>query len=157
METLMNWEWGGGYGPPDDEEDYTMTGGGNGRNGYNYKEFQLVNARNVNINPFSGRNLATNPYLPFNNALRRLILVQGHDGEELLNILNEIEQCGDEKFTKDDLKELSTRYPKAYQYDRAVRLALLNYTTGVAQGRVKYGVECGLDAWRKVYNRYIYP
>ena len=66
-----------------------------------------------------------------------------------------MEQCADETFTKEDLQDLSNRVPKAYQYDRAVRLVLLNYTTGLAHGRIKYGVECGLDAWRKLYNRYI--
>lgn len=38
------------------------------------------------MTPFSGRNVQVNPYLPFNNAPRRLIFVQGKDGEELLDI-----------------------------------------------------------------------
>ena len=147
---------GGSGEPPDDDELHTAnhyTGGSN--NDRQDREFQLVNARNINIVPFSGKNVQTNPYLPFNNALRRLILVQGKDGEELLDILDEVEQCGDDKFTKEDLKDIANRCPKIYQYDRAVKLALLNYITGTAHGRVKYGVEGGLDAWRELYNRYV--
>ena len=82
-------------------------------------------------------------------------MVQGKDGDELLNILDDVEQCGDEKFTKEDLRSTSIRHPKVYQYDRAVMLALLRYTTGTAYARVTYGVECGLDAWRTFYNRYV--
>ena len=47
-------------------------------------EFTLINQRNITINVFIGRNFHTNPYMPFNNAVRRLILSQGHDGELLL-------------------------------------------------------------------------
>lgn len=83
------------------------------------------------------------------------MLVQGSDGEELLDILDEIEQSGEEQITKEDLRDLSRKCQNIYQYDRAIRLALSNYTTGVAYGRVKYGVECGLDAWRKLCNRYV--
>ena len=81
--------------------------------------------------------------------------MQGKDGEELLDILDDVEQFGDDKVTKQDLRELANKYPKVYQYDRAVRFALLNYTTGVAHARIKYGVEGGRDAWRKLYNRYV--
>ena len=69
--------------------------------------------------------------------------------------MDEIEQAGDDKITKEDLKDMSNKCRKIYQYDRAIKLALLNYTTGVAHGRVRFGVECGLDAWRKLYNRYV--
>lgn len=111
--------------------------------------------RNINITLFNGRNIQSNPYLPFNNALRRLVLVQGKDGEELLDILDDVEQFGDDKVIKQDLRELATKYLKVYQYDRTVRFTLLNYTTGAAHGRIKYGVEGGLGAWRKIYNRYV--
>ena len=63
------------------------------------REFQLANARNIYIVPSSGGNMQINKYLPSNNALRRLMLVQGKDGDELLDILDEVEQCGGEKFT----------------------------------------------------------
>ena len=33
--------------------------------------------------------------------------------------------------------------------------ALLNWTDGAAQGLVEHGCENGLDAWRRLYNRYI--
>lgn len=66
-----------------------------------------------------------------------------------------MEQSGDVKVTKEDLRDLVAQYLELYQYDRAVKFASLNYTTGVAHGRVKYGFEGGLDAWRKLYHRYV--
>lgn len=125
---------GGGHGDPrgddpeGDGEQYTATGNGRYDN-TNDRKFQLVNYRNINILPFSGRNLSTNPYLPFNNSLRRLILVQGKAGDDLLQILDDVEKLGAEKFTKEDLEELAEEHPKAYEYDRAIKLALLNFTT----------------------------
>ena len=73
----------------------------------------------------------------------------------MLSILDEIEQVGDETLTKEDLNDLCNRYANAYQFDRAVRLVLFNYITGVAHGRVKVWVGGGLDEWRKLYNRYV--
>ena len=72
---------GGDSGPLDDDDGPPTTHNAGGHNGQNDREFQLVNARNINITPFSGRNLITDPYLSFNTALRRLIFVQGKDGE----------------------------------------------------------------------------
>ena len=45
--------------------------------------------------------------------------------------------------------------PKALEYDRVVKAALLNWILGIAQGLVEHGTEGGLDAWRKLYHRYI--
>ena len=39
-------------------------------------EFILVNPRNITTTPFPGRNLNTNPYMPFNNSMRRLIVTR---------------------------------------------------------------------------------
>lgn len=38
------------------------------------------------------------------------------------------------------------------QYTRAVSTALSNYTAGLARGMVEYGVENGIDAWRRFYH-----
>ena len=38
--------------------------------------------------------------------------MQGKDGEELLDILDDVEQFGDDKVIKQDLRELSTKYLK---------------------------------------------
>ena len=66
-----------------------------GRNNYNRRtEFALVNPRNITTNPFSGKNLHSNPYIPFNSAIRRLILSQGSDGTLLLKLLDKIEALG---------------------------------------------------------------
>ena len=75
-----------------------------------------------------------------------------------INIADEIERdllLDDLSFTNEMLKELTGVYSKAPEYDRAIRAALLNWTSGIAHNIVKYNVEGGLDAWRKLYSRYI--
>ena len=119
------------------------------------KEFRLVNPRNITITTFIGKNLHNNPYFIFNNQLRRLILIMGKDGDELLEILDVMEKLGGRKFTRQLLAEYHKDYPKIYEYDRVVKAALLNWTAGLAQGLVTYGNEGGLDAWRKMYNKYV--
>ena len=88
---------------------------------------------------FSGFNLQKNAYIPFNKAIRKLILTQGEDGEELLKILDHIETYGDQKFTSANLRALADLYHKAYEYARAVNVALLNWIEGAAQGLVEHG------------------
>ena len=91
----------------------------------------------------------------FSNALRRLIFAQGSDGALLLKILDKIEALGNTKFTNERLNKIINKYPKVAEYETAITAALLNWTTGVANSQVKYGVCNGLDAWRKLYNRYV--
>ena len=79
----------------------------------------------------------------------------GQDGEELFIILDEMEQFGNTKVEKIRLNNLSEECPKVYEYDRAIKAALLNWTSGVAQGLVKHRVEGGMDAWRKLYHKYM--
>ena len=120
---------GVGGGPPgDDELQAVITTDGRGNSNSN-KEFQLVNAPRIAITPFSGRTLHTIPYLQVNNGIGRLVLVQGQDGEELLDILDEVEQCGDQKLSREDLREVAKRCLKICKYDRAINVALLNYIT----------------------------
>lgn len=151
---------GGGHGGPqgedpegDDEQHIAI---GNGRyDNRNDRGFQVVNYRNINILPFSGRSLSINPCLPFYNSLRRLISVQGKVGDDLLQRLDDVEKLGAEQFTNEDLEELAGACPKACEYDRTIQLALHNFNTGLAHGRVTYGVAGGLDAWRKLHHRYV--
>ena len=151
---------GGGNGDPRDEDPdgnndrYTTVGNGRYDNRSD-REFQFVNHRNINIVPFSGRHLTTNPYLPFNYSVRRLTLVQGKVGDDLLEMPDDAEKLGAEKLTKEDLEDSAEHHPKAYEYDRAIKLAFLNCIIGLAHGRVKYGVEGGLDARRTLYHRYV--
>ena len=119
------------------------------------KEFTLVNPLNISIPTFTGKTLNSNPYLPFNNAIRRLVMAQGADGDTVLTILDKVEKMGTNTFTNQMLKELTGIYSKAPEYDRAIRAALLNWTSGIAKGLVQHNVANGLDAWRKLYNRYI--
>ena len=88
--THGNGGWGNGGEPTDS---YGVTQGG-GYGDDKRKEFTLVNPRNINIPIFTGKALNANPYLPFNNAIRRLILAQGADGEQLLHILDKVEKMG---------------------------------------------------------------
>lgn len=67
-----------------------------------------------------------NHYIPSNKALRTFIMAQGCDGDELLNILDHVESYGDNKFIVVNIKTLHDLYPKAYEYARAVSVALLN-------------------------------
>ena len=113
-------------------------------------EFALVSPRNVTITTFTGRNLHTNPYMPFNNALRRLMLAQGQDGEMLLQVLDKIEKLGNNKYTNEQLTELGKVYPKATEFEIAIKTALINWTAGIANNLVRYGVCNGFDAWRKL-------
>ena len=62
---------------------------------------------------------------------------------------------GGRKFTRQLFAEHHKDYHKFYEYDRAVKVALLNWTAGLAQGLVKYGNEGGLAAWRNMYNKYV--
>ena len=41
------------------------------------------------------------------------------------------------------------------EYDRAIKTALLNWISGIAQSIIIYGVGGGFDAWREFYNRYV--
>ena len=119
------------------------------------REFLFVKASNVNINTFTGFNLSRSPYIPFSKFILKLILTQGHDGEELLKILDHVETYGDKRFTEAKLQALAEMYPKAYEYARAANAALLNWIEGAAHGLVDHGCENVLDAWRRLYNRYI--
>ena len=119
------------------------------------KEFRMMNLRNITINIFTGRNLANNPYIVLNNQVGRLIITMGEDGEQLLKILHWVETFGKKTLTITHLSKLCLQCLKAKQYDRSIKAALLKWTAGVAQGLVKYGTQCGLDALRKLYNKYI--
>ena len=128
---------------------------GGGRNEDRGKEFILVKSNNILIQTFSGKNLNTNPYLPFNESLKRLIYNQGIDGERLLEILEEVEGYGATKFDNTKLQELIKACPKAAEYNRALLSLLLNYTTSIAKGMVEHGVDIGFDAWRRLYHHHI--
>ena len=118
------------------------------------KEFILLNPRNVMVQPFSGTNLHTRPYMAFNKALRKFIRAQGKDGELLLKILDEVEKCGSTPFDNEKLNVLIQHYPIVTQSNTAVQAALENYTIDMAEGMVRHGVLNGLDAWRRLYNHY---
>ena len=84
-----------------------------------------------------------------------MILAQGVDGDIILSILDNIEKMGSATFTNDMLTELTTNYSNAEEFDRAIRVALLNWISGISKGLVQYNVANGLDSLRKLYHRYI--
>ena len=120
------------------------------------KEFMLVNPRNVIVPSFSGFTLNSKPYMPFNKAMRKLIRAQGIDGELMLEVLIEVEKYCNTPFDNDKFHDLILQCPKAAQFNAAVQAALENYTTDVAEGMVRYGVLNGIDAWRRLYNHYVF-
>ena len=119
------------------------------------KEFRLVNPRNTIIVTFIGKQLQSNPYMKFNNQIGRLVLAMGREGEQVVSIFDTVEKLGNKKYTSSDLARFIKDLPEAMEYDRSVKAALLNWTPGIAQGLVEHGTECGFDAWRKLYNRYV--
>ena len=150
---------GGGGGDNDPNGDgHAGDINGDGHNGgYNNRrsEFMLVKASNINVTIFIGTNLIANPYSQFYTSMRRLIYSQGEDDEVLLNMLTEIEKKAAMVFTNEQLKAEVQQYPKVSQFNRAIFTALLSYTAGIARGMVEYGVENGLDAWRRFYHHYM--
>ena len=135
----------------DDSNDHNTIGKG----GTKKSDFILVNPRNIIINVFTGRSLHSNPFLPFNNSIRRLILAQGSDGEMLLKMFDKVEIMGITEHTNEQLQDVASIYPKASEFDLAIKSAFLNWTSGVANNVIKYGVCNGFDAWRKRYNKYV--
>ena len=130
----------------------TNTNGGGQKSN---KEFMLVNPRNVVVQTLSGINLNRLPYMPFNKSLRKLIRAQGEDGDLLLIILDNVERYGSNPFDNDKLNDMIEQCPLVAQFNTAVQAALENYSIDVAEGMVRYGVLNGLDAWRRVCNRYV--
>ena len=146
---------GNGGGSEGDPVGDAAVGCGGGRQDDKGREFTLVNPRNITIPTFTGKAFNTKPYLLFNNAIGRLTMAQGAGGDTLLTILNKVKKQGPNTFTNDMLQELITIYPKAPEFDRAIRAALYNWTNGIAKGLVQHNVANGLDAWRKLYHKYI--
>ena len=50
---------------------------------------------------------------------------------------------------------MAKEYQQLYEYDKSIKAALMNWISGVARGLVTHGTEGGLDAWRKVYHKYM--
>ena len=118
-------------------------------------EFTFANPRNIIAEAFARKNLHTNPDLPFNNALGRLILVQSSDGEMLLQIFDKIEALGATKHINEQLRMMIDKYPKETKFDTTVKSALLNWTAGIINNVVECGVHKGSNAWRKLCHRYV--
>ena len=49
----------------------------------------------------------------------------GQDGEELLNVLGEVEKFGGIKIDKIQLNELAKAFPKVGEYDRVINAAIV--------------------------------
>lgn len=75
---------------------------------------------------FVGKYIHSNQYLMFNNQIREFISTMGQDGEELLDILDEVEKLCGTKFDKAHLSNVATAFPKVGEYDRAIKAAPLN-------------------------------
>ena len=90
-----------------------------------------------------------------NNAIQRFIVSQGPDGEMLLRILESIEVLGIIKYTNEELQDPIKIYVKVKEFEVAVKAAFLNWTSGIAEQKSRYGVCNWFDAWRKLCNKYV--
>ena len=86
---------------------------------------------------------------------RRFILAQGQDGEILLKVFDKLEKLGVNRYTNEQLDELVKIYPKVIEREIAIKIAFLNWTSGIASNMVRFGVCNGFDAWRTCYNKYV--
>ena len=158
---FFNLGQGNGSGPsgngdnPDDGNGTNTIGRAQDRHEDRGREFILSKSSSIIIQSFSGKSLSSNPYLPFNKYLKRLIYNQGAEGEQLLQILEGVEKYGAFKFDNNKHAELAKSYPTAYEYNRARMSLLLNYTTSLAKGMVEHGVDNGVGAWRRLYHHHI--
>ena len=124
-----------GNGGGDDDLGDGSNGSGKGAmargHGYGNKRigFTLVKSSNIAISTFSGSNLSTQPYLLFHKTIKRLIYIQGDDGELLFDIPTQVENCGAQPFGSAQLTELARQCTKAGKFNRAPMSVLLNYTT----------------------------
>ena len=84
--------------------------------------------------------------------MRNYIAIKGKDGEALNRILTAAERRGDEHITNEQLRVISKQVPKIYEYNRAIHSALEHLTIGKADQLSIYGVNGGLDAWRRLYH-----
>ena len=46
-------------------------------------------------------------------------------------------------------------YPKVAEFETAIKAALLNWTSGVVNNMIKYGVLNGFDVWRTLHHKYV--
>lgn len=72
-----------------------------------------------------------------------------------MDILDKAERVGTRTFTTTHLSNLKKQRLKANQTDRVIKVALLNWTGGIAQGSVRFGTQGGLGAWHKLCNECI--
>ena len=98
----------------------------------------------------------TNLYLHINKAIKRLIFAQGADAEILLRVLDKFEVLGPNKYINEQLQAAIAKNPKVAEFDTVIKAALFNWTTGTAHSITQHGVNNGFDAWRKLYNRYVF-
>ena len=87
----------GGFGDEPDGEDEQGDSERRDKDQY-YKEFTPVSPSKVVITVFTGVNLHSKPYMPFNKVVREFIKAQGPNGIMLLTILDEVEKYGGEPF-----------------------------------------------------------
>ena len=72
----------------------------------------------------------------------------GEDGEELLNVLAEIDQMGKSKLIKQQFVKLMELFQKINDHDRFIT-TLFNWISGVAQRFAQYWIERILDVWKE--------
>ena len=146
----------GGGDDGDEPRGTTIRNAGGDRDDYNTTgEFTLVNSRNIDMKKFTGDSNCKLTYMEFNENQREVVNIKGTQGEVLKHILTWVEERGDKPITNIELAKLERLVPKIWEYIRAVHVALKGWKEGVANKLIKYGIDGGIDAWRRLYAEYI--
>ena len=90
-----------------------------------------------------------------NDSQRELVGIKGRHGAIRNRLLTWAEQQGDIIITNAVLEKFENTVPQIWEYNRAIHASLKNWTDGEANRFIKYEVEGGIDAWRKLYIEYI--
>ena len=121
----------------------------------NGSEFTLVNSRNIEMKRFTGGSNSKMSYLEFNDSQRELVGIKGKDGDVLNSILTWAEQQRGKRIDDTMHAEIGKHVPKVWKYNRAIHASFKNWTEGDAKRLIRYELNGGTDAWRKLYVEYI--
>ena len=148
----------GGGGPPGGFLDDGSNDGDNYQDrdrGIKYsRELFQVSPSKIIVPTFSGTQLNSRPYMPFNKAIKKLMEAQGSKGLPLLTIVQDRGKYGERPYDNDKLVEIANIIHKVYEYNVAIQIVLETYTTDVAENMIRYGVHNWFDASRKLYHHH---
>lgn len=152
-----NGDFGDQDGPDNDDDgefDDRRTHREQGAHKEDLSEFQLVHSRNIEVVKIGGRSVAKSHVSISPTLLCNCIFIEGKDVEVFDRLLFGVEKRGDEPIDEKLVQAISKRVPKAWQYNRAIHSAFKNWIAGEVRKLVTYGVNGGLDAWRRLCHEF---